>query len=157
MTRCCMVALVALLATAAPADAASTASDTIRLLNAARAVRGVPVLHADRRLARAARGHSRDMVARGYFDHVAPGGDDLHHRVARSGWLRSRRHWRLAETLAWGSGSRAAPESIVAAWLGSPPHRRILLDPRLRRIGLGVAPRTPAGAPGVTVTADFGG
>lgn len=136
--------------------APSPQAQTLQLLNAARATQGAPALRPDPRLARSARAHSRDMVARHYFDHVSPRGAGLRERVARTGWTRGRNGWRLAENLGWGSGSLATPSAIVAAWLDSPDHRRILLDRRLRVDGIGIAPGTPQGAPGATYTADFG-
>ena len=65
--------LLATLALASPARAAST-DDTLRLLNATRAAHRLPPLRLDDDLARAARAHSADMVARRYFDHVSPSG-----------------------------------------------------------------------------------
>jgi uncharacterized protein YkwD len=155
MMRLALVSLLALLTLAAPARADAPA-DTLRLLNAARATRGVPPLKADRRLAIAARAHSLDMVAHGYFDHVAPNGEGLRARVAHTGWLRRRFPWQLAENLAWGTGNLATPEATVAAWLHSPAHRRIMLARALRVVGLGIVLGTPSGAPGATYTADFG-
>ena len=108
-----------------PATAAASASqDTLRLLNAERATRGIAPLRWDARLARAARRHSRDLVARHYFDHVSLGGRGLRSRVARTGWTHRRTPWRLAENLAWGSGSLGTPAAIVQTWLNSPHHRR---------------------------------
>jgi uncharacterized protein YkwD len=135
---------------------ADTAADTLRALNQVRASAGVAPLRADARLARAARGHSRDMVARGYFAHVSPRGDDLRSRVVRTGWTRRRPEWRLGETLAWGTGTFATPQAVVDAWLRSPPHRRIVLARDLRRVGIGVAYGTPGHDAGLTYTADFG-
>jgi uncharacterized protein YkwD len=147
--------VLALLVPAAPARA-DTASDTLQALNQARAAAGVAPLRADARLARAARGHSRDMVAHGYFAHRSPSGSDLRARVVRTGWMRRRPEWRLGETLAWGTGAFAAPQAVIDAWLHSPPHRRIVLAADLRRVGIGVVDGTPGHGPGLTYTADFG-
>jgi uncharacterized protein YkwD len=156
MMRVAILVALALLASAAPAQAANPPSDTLRLLNAARADRHLTALKADRRLAQAAQRHSLDMVARGYFDHVTPTGQGLRSRVAQTGWLRGRFPWELAENLAWGTGELATPEAVVAAWLRSPPHRRIMLDRTLRLVGVGIAAGTPSGLAGATYTADFG-
>jgi uncharacterized protein YkwD len=154
--RAAVLVVLALFASAAPAQAASAPTDTLRLLNAARAARHLPQLKADRRLAQAAQAHSLDMVAHGYFDHVTPGGQGLRSRVAQTGWLRGRFPWELAENLAWGTGELATPAGVVAAWLHSPPHRRIMFDRTLRLVGIGIASGTPSGLPGATYTADFG-
>ena len=154
--RLFLLAALALLWLAAPARADS-AADTLRAMNAARATHGVAPLRADARLARAARGHSRDMVAHGYFEHVTPGGLGLRERVGRTGWTRHRPRWRLAENIGWGTGILATPQAIVDAWLASPAHRRILLSRGLRVVGIGVVGGTPDGQAGATYTADFGG
>jgi uncharacterized protein YkwD len=155
MKRVSGLVILALLALAAPARADAPA-DTLRLLNGARAASGIPALQPDKRLAQAARAHSFDMVTHGYFDHVAPNGEGLRARVAHTGWLRRRFPWQLAENLAWGTETLAKPDAIVAAWLRSPPHRRIMLDRSLRVVGIGIVLGTPSGVPGATYTADFG-
>lgn len=155
------LALAALLpATAAASscgDARSPNAATVCWINAARASHGRPAVRADARLARAAAGHSYDMVANHYFAHDSQNGKPFSARIAATGWMRGRHSWKVGETLAWGTGSRAEPQAIVEAWLNSPPHRRILLDAVYRRVGIGIAPGTPADGPGgETYTADFG-
>jgi uncharacterized protein YkwD len=142
------LAAALVLAAPQPADA------TVQALNAARAAHGVAPLRGDARLAQAALRHSRDMVARHYFSHVTPGGATLGARVARTGWTRLRPEWQLGEDLAWVTDASA--DTAVAAWLHSPPHRRVLLDQTYRLVGVGVADGTPFGMPGGTFTADFG-
>src|SRR6185436_188692 len=80
----------AVLASAAGADCADAAppSAVLGLLNAARAAHGAPPLRLDRRLARAARGHARDMVAHRYFAHESRSGERFTARIARTGWMR---------------------------------------------------------------------
>jgi uncharacterized protein YkwD len=156
------VALITAALLVAPAPAAGRASsvqaELVELLNAARAAQGAPPLRPDPRLALAARRHSRDMAAHHYFSHDSRRGERFSARIARTGWMRARVRWRVGETLAWGVGAKAAPRSIVAAWLASAGHRRIVLAGRFRRVGAGVAEGTPfgSGAEGRTYTADFG-
>jgi uncharacterized protein YkwD len=152
---------VGLVAAAQPtaAGAASVQVEVLELLNTARAAHGAPPLRPDPRLALAARRHSRDMVAHRYFSHDSRTGEPFSARIARAGWMRSRGRWHVGETLAWGLGARAEPRAIVAAWLASPEHRRIVLASRFRLVGTGVADGTPFGPrrAGRTFTADFGG
>jgi uncharacterized protein YkwD len=123
-------------------------SQLIVAINAVRSVHLLPRLTIDRRLVRAARSHSRDMLRRHYFAH------------GNFGARMSRFHIRgtlFAENLVWGSGVMS-PNAAVAEWLTSPPHRQNLLDPQLRRIGVA----TPLGAFGgfstaTMITADFAG
>ena len=102
-------------------------STTLRLINQAREAKGLKPVRLDRRLWRAARHHTRDMLRRHYFAHGAT--SDRLARYVHSGVI--------GETLAWGSGSYASPASTVTSWLNSPPHRRILLDPDFRYVGIG--------------------
>jgi uncharacterized protein YkwD len=150
------VALVA--AQPAAAGASSVPVEVVALLNAARAAHGAPPLRPNPRLALAARRHSRDMVAHRYFSHDSRTGEPFSARIARTGWMRTRARWSVGETLAWGRGAKAEPRAIVAAWLASADHRRIVLAPRFHRVGIGVADGTPFGSrrAGRTFTADFG-
>ena len=128
---------------------------TFCLVNEARARHGAPPLRPDRLLALAARRHSREMVARGYFSHTSPRGLSSRARIERSGWMAGRSRWTIGETLAWHAGS-PDPREIVRRWLASPPHRHVLLNRRFRVAGIGVAAGTPRSTRGTTYTADFG-
>ena len=130
--RVTVVALLATIVTAPAADASSrhpsrVESTTLRLINQAREAKGLKPVRLDTRLWRAARHHTRDMLRRQYFAHGAT--SDRLARYVGSGVI--------GETLAWGSGTYASPASTVDSWLHSPPHRRILLDPDFRYIGIG--------------------
>jgi uncharacterized protein YkwD len=131
---------------------------TLCRLNAARAAYGLPAVRADARLARVARAHSLDMVAHQYFAHDSRSGASFASRLLGADWMRGRRRWTVGENLAWGTGPRAAPAFVVAAWLRSPPHRRVMLHPGFRVVGIGIASGAPAPSalPGATYTADFG-
>jgi uncharacterized protein YkwD len=139
-------------------SAAKPQTPLLRLLNAARAEHGAPPLRLDKRLARSARRHSCDMVAHHYFAHESRSGARFSARIARAGWMRGRHHWTVGENLAWGTGPRAAPAATVTAWLQSPAHRRILLSPGFRVVGIGIVRGTPVAgsADGLTYTTDFG-
>jgi uncharacterized protein YkwD len=147
-------------ADAAPAqlDRQARSATVLCLLNDQRAASGLPPLGGDRRLAAAARAHSRDMVAHQYFAHDSRSGASFAVRIRRAGWMRGRRSWRVGENLAWGTGGLATPRAILAAWMKSPPHRRAVLDSGYRVVGIGVAIGAPVGgaADGATYTADFG-
>jgi uncharacterized protein YkwD len=121
------------------------------LLNEQRAQAGLPPLVSDRRLTRAARRFSLAMVRRRFFDHVSPEGSTVGQRVRQAGFSGGA----LGETIAWGSGEQSTPGAIVSGWMGSPGHRAIILDGQFHRVGVGVAPGSPAGMGGATVTGDF--
>jgi uncharacterized protein YkwD len=101
-------------------------------LNHVRRVHKLPAVHPDRRMSATATSHSRAIARDRSFSHGA-----WDARVARaSGGANA-----LGETLGWmtRSSARGEASSIVHGWLNSAPHRRILLDGRYRRIGIGRA------------------
>jgi uncharacterized protein YkwD len=144
----------------APAfDAAYLEQRLFDLVNEQRAAHGLEPLGWDDPLANVALAHSKDMAARGYFDHVNPDGDDVNDRAARSG-LECRRGGRtgLGENLALtplysatlkredGSVSRYEWRTLdevaavtIEGWMASPGHRRNILDPGFSEHGIGVA------------------
>jgi uncharacterized protein YkwD len=133
------------------------AGATLCLLNAERRGRALPSLRLSRPLLLAARNHSRDMVRGRYFSHTAPDGSGLLQRVRGSGYLRSARRWSLGENLAWGSPAKGSAAATVRAWMDSPPHRRAVLKPSYRDVGIGVVWGVPSELPnGATYTVDFG-
>ncbi len=123
------------------------------LHNEYRRRRGLPRLRENRRLINAAGAHSRSMVRRRFFSHLAPGGVDLRARLTRARYLPAR-SWVIGENIAYRRGSVLG---VFRAWLGSPPHLRNIVEGRFREIGIGIA----AGTPGVlrnrgsTITANF--
>jgi uncharacterized protein YkwD len=125
-------------------------------VNTERVARSRPPLIARARLATAARRHARDMVASHYFEHRSPSGRTFVDRLRTIGYLIPGRAWVAGEVLAWGEAQRSTPAAIVAAWMRSPPHRRVLLRRGYREIGVGIARGTPFGAPGATYAAELG-
>ena len=124
------------------------------LINAERARAGVSRLRRNGALARAAERHARDMTRRDYFAHVSPSGATPLARAIRAGYGAAT----LAENLAFGTGSWGTPAGAVAQWLDSPGHRRAMLSPAVRELGVGAVSGSPmAGVSGgVTVAAEFG-
>ena len=97
------------------------------------------------------------MVRRGFFSHVSPSGADLGDRLRLSGYVNRKPARHVGETLAWGMGTPSSPTVIVAGWIASPTHHRILLGRRLREVGVGISVGTPrAIAGGATYTLDAG-
>ena len=141
-------------ASAAAVPAPAVGSAVRCLVNAERARRGLAPLTLSERLRAAATAHSADMVARGFFAHVSPGGATLTDRARRAGYPGRT----LGEDIGWGTYQLGTPAAIVRAWMNSPPHRAIILNARFREIGVGVAIGTPAArtADGAVYTLDVG-
>jgi uncharacterized protein YkwD len=142
-----------------PTDASDAADTVTCLVNAERSKRGLRAVSRDGDLNQAARKHARDMVRRGYFSHVTPGGSTLGDRLRDAGYGRGQ-GWRAGEALGWGTGDMATPNALVDEWLDSPPHRHILLDSGFREVGVGIALGEPrdeqSSLPGATYALDFG-
>jgi uncharacterized protein YkwD len=167
-----LLAAAAIAAVPALADAAPCSGDdrapaalgsaetnvTLCLLNNERAAHGLRPLRLDRKLSRAARGHSRDMVAKRYFAHDSRSGASFSSRIKRAGWMRGRRAWTVGENIGWGEGTSASPRAMVSAWMHSAGHRANILERHFRLIGIGIALGAPTGAnDGATYATDFGG
>jgi uncharacterized protein YkwD len=160
-----LLAALALDGTAAAEPPACPPGDTGRAaivceINAARADAGRAPLRGRPALDDAAGGHSRDMVARRYFAHESPEGEGPADRARRAGYLRHAVGWRIGEVLAWSRGETLTAAAVVELWLGSPPHRRVLLSRRYRHIGAEPVAGAPLGDPAIqpatTITVVFG-
>jgi uncharacterized protein YkwD len=124
-------------------------------LNRIRESHGLARLAPSRSLAAAARQHSAEMVADGYFAHDSFDGSPF--------WRRIERYYGSAtvgENLLWGMPDVGAPQA-VALWMHSPGHRAVILDGRWREVGIAAvhaaaAPGTFLGRPVTVITADFG-
>jgi uncharacterized protein YkwD len=144
----------ALLAFAQPASALAAGispseAAILRDLNRVRVQHGLRALRLDRRLERAARAHTREMLATGRFRHGA--------FVAR---LHRFDVWAqfTGENLAWGAAPDGTASWIVSAWLASPEHRANLLRPSYTLIGIADLVGAFLGLDGAhVVTADFAG
>ena len=167
--------VVALLALAAPASAAAApcanattkpgqaservlAKATVCLVNQERRRFGRRSLRENRRLSRAALAHTRDMVAKRYFEHVSKSGTDVVDRLLSTGYLGRVRSWLVGENLAWGTERLSTPQQTVVNWMNSPGHRANILKRRFREIGIGVVFHAPSANNRVaaTYTTTFG-
>lgn len=102
------------------------------IVNDERAKAGCGPLTVDSRLTTAARRHSADMAARGYFDHTTPEGVAFATRLTNAGY-----NWSTAgENIAKGQPTAAA---VMRAWMNSAGHRANILNCRYRNIGVGLA------------------
>jgi uncharacterized protein YkwD len=127
------------------------------LHNKIRAERDLPALRENRRLRKAALGHSRDMVEHTFFEHTTPEGVTMVDRILKARYVREDDGWVLGENLAWGTGSYGTPRGAVDAWMESPGHRANVLKRAFRDMGVGVVLGLPVSdAAGTTYTVDFG-
>ena len=121
---CIALSVLALAAGPAPA-LATTEAGLEDAVNAERAKRGLPALESSPSLRRSAGRYTRWLMRHDVFAH------QTHIRAD------SRRYRRLGENLALTVGPDPDAPSVVRLWLGSRPHRRILLTRRMPWIGAG--------------------
>ena len=139
------------------ATAAELEAATLCLVNAERSAAGRSPLTVHSVLTRTAEAYATQMVETQHFAHVDPSGNRVADRVFAIG--RSLDPWlELGENLGWGTSTAATPRSLVTGWMSSPSHRDNILYSRFDRLGVGVAPGTPAGqtADALTYVAVFG-
>jgi uncharacterized protein YkwD len=149
--RLAILTLAALILAPAAGAASLTRSESALLseMNRVRATYKLQPLRLNRRLETASRFHSREMLAKGVFEHGA-----FSTRMDRFSVQGSF----AGENLAWGVGYNGSAQGIVQAWLKSPKHRANLLRPSFRRVGIAELTGSFLGFDGANVvTADFAG
>jgi len=166
---CLVLCLLGLLAALLPATARTAAgtrsagvldAGVLAEINAVRAAHGLSSLRASGPLGAAARHHSEEMLADAYFSHDSPDGSAFWRRVQGFYGPTGAATWSVGENLLWASSPLEAKRA-VALWMASPGHRRTLLTPTWREVGIAAvsfaSARGPWGRGPVTiVTADFG-
>jgi uncharacterized protein YkwD len=123
------------------------AGSILELTNARRSALGLAPLRGDARLEAMAADHAIDLGRHGTLAHDLPGRPRFAERLARSGYRPSNPRGPVAGEVIAGTSD---PSSAFALWMGSPPHRRQLLDPGARAIGE-AATSTAAGSFSVAV------
>jgi uncharacterized protein YkwD len=127
------------------AQAASPAQQAmVHKVNSVRAAHGLRPLHPAPALHHSADRYAAWMLRHDYFGHL---------RRIRA----SSRFGLLGENLAWHSGGRPRVGWTVRAWLGSPGHRALLLHPRFRWLGAGMARGTMGSYRATAWVLHFGG
>jgi uncharacterized protein YkwD len=132
----------------------------VERINAVRAEHGLKRLAVARGLRTAAFAHTRALATRGLFQHESADGTPFHKRVGRYYAQAGFGSWSVGENLVFGSAPFGALDA-VEAWLDSPGHRRNMLSPYWREVGVGVvvaqaAPGVFGGDTVIIATADFG-
>jgi uncharacterized protein YkwD len=165
----CTAVLLALLAVAPSASAGAARQSTAQRgleagvltdINAFRRSHDLRPLRLSRALSAAARQHSTEMAARGYFSHSSANGSSFDRRIALYYPVGHSRYWAVGENLLWSSPTVDA-SGALQMWKNSPPHREILLNATWSEIGVSAvhvlsAPGAYGGREVTIVTADFG-
>lgn len=119
---------------------ASLEEAVLAMVNQERQSRKLAPYRLDKTLTRAARGHARDMIARGYFSHVTPDGKDLHDRLDEVGLEYD---W-VGENIQRNTQPADRTVQTAMGWfMGSAPHRRNILHRHYTRLGISVLEGPP--------------
>jgi uncharacterized protein YkwD len=130
-------------------------------LNSVRAEHGLRPLVLSGALQQAAAFQSRAMLTEGFFAHDAPNGPRFSTRLKRFyAPVAGKGGWSAGENLLYTSGTLDADQAIDA-WMGSAGHRKNMLDPGWREVGIASMRSANAGGvfgsgPTWVVTMDFG-
>ena len=141
-------------------DGSSVDRATLCLVNSIRAAHGLRPLRANRPLGKVAGSQVGTMVRWDYFADVRPSGQTPLSLVSVTRYPAHTAGYAVGQNIAWGTGTFASPEHIVAEWMASPPHRAIILTGYYRDAGVAVEPALPgilrAGESGATYAMEFG-
>jgi len=118
-------------ATASLGDREKIEAEMLQRVNDVRRRSGLPPLTPNPLLDRVSQEHAEDMLRRSYFGHRTPEGLGPSDRAEGDGYRSG-----IGENLV---EQRFSVEEALEAWLGSPGHRRNILDPACRELGLGLA------------------
>jgi uncharacterized protein YkwD len=129
-------------------------------INDLRQTNGLSQLRVNTELASVAQEHSMSMAEDGYFEHTGPTGSPFWYRIESKYPSNKRHYWSVGENLAWASPDLSA-RAVLNMWLKSAEHRKNLLRPGWREIGVGGVHAHPGvgvyeGLDVTIVTADFG-
>ena len=128
-------------------------------LNAIRTSHGLAPLKLNPALTTAARGHSSEMLADGYFAHESVNGAPFWKRLTAYS-NSAHGSWSVGENLLWSSPEVGAVKALQL-WMASPEHRHNILTARWREIGIAAihsasASGTYGGRAVTVITTDFG-
>jgi uncharacterized protein YkwD len=135
-------------------------NEVLAAVNEIRRSKGLAELRSNGALALAALEHSVAMAKHGFFGHSGRDGSSFAQRIKQKYRPLPHAYWGVGENLVWASPGLNADQALEL-WLKSEPHRKILLTPAWREIGLGgvhalVAPGVYGGLDVTILTADFG-
>ncbi len=112
----------------APREDHAFEQQVLVLVNQQRALHGLAPLAYDSRLDLASERHNQVQAATRSMAHSGIGDGDPGSRIRATGF-----------TGAWGENvatGQLTPEQVVSEWMASPGHRRNILDPNYRRLGV---------------------
>jgi uncharacterized protein YkwD len=117
--------------TAVPLTSNSYTDQVVDLVNQERSSRGLTSLTKNSALSNAAQGYSQYMADKNFFSHTGPDGSTFITRDKSAGYTSYKY---LGENIAAGQQS---PKEVMTGWMNSEGHRKNILKPEYREIGVG--------------------
>jgi uncharacterized protein YkwD len=136
-----------------PVYAASSSAEIaiVRQINRVRRAHHLQPVRLTAPLARIARRHSSLMLKHDALTHSSFGGSSFSTRLQHAGKRRQ-----YGETLAWApSGSGVTAKVLLKLWMRSGPHHKVIMNGKLRRVGVGRVYGAMGRQRGHAITADF--
>ena len=136
-----LLVVLCLPATAAALTPTATEKKVVSLVNKERAKRGLAKVRFRSSLMKGARYHARDMARRNRLTHYSSNGYSVGKRLRYFGYSSGGcRYWTVGENIGRGKAGTlyATPEAIVASWMRSYGHRKVIVRSVYRDVGVGV-------------------
>jgi uncharacterized protein YkwD len=125
------------------ANSASVDAATLCLIDEVRIAHRLHPLRSNSELRTLASSQVRNMVSLNYFADDRPPGLTPMSLIAATRYPARATSVSIGQNIGWGTGPYATPASMVAAWMASPEHRRIILTRQYRDAGVGMTPAVP--------------
>jgi uncharacterized protein YkwD len=113
-----------------------------QMINEHREAKGLQPLEWDEELAIVARNHSKDMAARGYFEHEDPEGRDHVYRYQdhnyQCGYASGENIFMISSRPVIGDSDEKIADTVVVGWMNSKGHRENILYDGFYNEGIGV-------------------
>jgi uncharacterized protein YkwD len=110
----------------------SVIQEVLDIVNSERRQAGLSPLRLHSQLTAAAQEHSNDMARNNFMSHTGSDGSSPFDRIKRHGY----NYRQAAENIAAGYSSA---QDVMRGWMNSSGHRRNILNPNYRDIGIGYA------------------
>lgn len=125
-------------------DIAVLRNEVVRLVNIERQNIGLQPLQKNDMLEAAAQGHAEDMLSKGYFSHYSRTGDSYADRMQKEDYdlLHAAACRNCTTRVFYGENiakGHRSPAEVMEGWMNSPPHKKNILSPKYKEIGIGIA------------------
>jgi uncharacterized protein YkwD len=126
------------------ANAPAVDAATLCLIDRVRAANRLRALAPNGELGAVAAGQLGSMMRWNYFADVRPTGQTPMKLVSATRYPAHAAGFSVGQNIAWGAGPSATPARIVASWMASPAHRRLILRGEFRDAGVAMSPTVPS-------------